>query len=73
MLIQFKKETTLQVVTEFDEPTDTIIEECEETFKEGEEVDVTLIPTDVSAYVDMQFGDGSLALGVHRDCFIEKE
>jgi hypothetical protein len=68
-MIKFKQDTTLQVIEGYDEATDNITEDVEETFKGGEKVDADIFNDDGTDYVDIQFGDGSVALGVQRDCF----
>lgn len=68
-MIKFKQDTTLQVVEGYDEATDNITEDVEETFKSGEKVDADIFNDDGTDYVDIQFGDGSVALGVQRDYF----
>ena len=71
-MISFKTDTQLELVTSFDEKTDTITGEETETFKAGEPVDADIIneeETKGETFVDLQFGDGSVALGVQRDCF----
>jgi len=67
-MIKFKIDTTLQVITEFDEKTDNITEECEEYFKKGELVDADIYEED-GDNVSIQFGDGSVAMGIQRSCF----
>jgi len=52
-------------VTEFDEVHDNIVAEEEDFFPEGQEFDVTIIPTGTRGFVDLQFGDGSVAFGVN--------
>ena len=71
-MITFKNDTELCLVTDFDEATDTITGEETETFKAGEPVDADIIDeTEEKAemFVSLQFGDGSVAFGVERECF----
>ena len=71
-MIKFKSDTQLEVVTDFDENTDTITGIETETFKAGEKVDGEIISDREEkgdVFVDIQFGDGSVAFGVQRDCF----
>ena len=71
-MITFKKDTTLTVITDFDETNDNILNELEDIFEEGEKVDATIINEEThkgEAYVDLQFADGSMALGVLRENF----
>ena len=71
-MIKFKEDTTLTIVEEFDALNDNIVSEVEETFKAGELVDAEIIDfqgSNTSAYVDLQFGDGSVALCVCRYSF----
>ena len=67
-MIRFRSDTTLQVVTEFDEETDNIVDEVEEHFKAGEKAEADIFSED-GEYADLQFGDGSVAVGVNKDCF----
>ena len=68
-MLRFRKEYTVQVIENFDEKTDQITDQTEETFKQGEEVDADIYEEreDVGT-VDIQFGDGSICLGVPKDC-----
>ena len=73
-MIKFKQDTTLQVVEGYDEENDNITEEVEETFKKGELVSADIVSDDDNSdddsdYVDIQFGDGSVAFRIQRDCF----
>jgi len=71
-MITFKSDTELEVVTNFDEATDTITGMETETFKAGEKVDAEIIDDrdeKGELFVDLQFGDGSVAYGVQRACF----
>jgi hypothetical protein len=74
-MIAFKQDTEITVINEFDEATDNIVDESKELFKAGELVDGEVISTEilpdgkVSDYVDIQFGDGGLAMGVLRSSF----
>ena len=67
-LFAFKRNITLEIVTDFDEPNDMIVDSVRESFKKGEIFEATLIPAG-NGYVDIQFGDGSLALGVFESSF----
>ena len=74
MKIQFLKDTTLTIVTDFDEATDNITGEDVVHFAKGEVREVDVIEgADTPKYVDIQFVNGSLALGVQRSCFKELE
>ena len=68
-MIKFKQDTSLTVIDEFDEEKDNIVGEYEQTFNEGQEVDASIYNVDSADYVDLQFGDGSIALGVLRSSF----
>jgi hypothetical protein len=70
-MIIFKKTVTLTVITEFDEATDNITGEEQDTFKAGELVAADILDRgdNTEKYVDLQFGDGSMAFGVERDSF----
>ena len=73
MTIQFKKDVALTVITDFDESTDNIIGECEEIFKQNEIFyEVTLLSS-TNGCCDIQFGDGSIAMGVQRNLFTIKK
>jgi len=67
-MIKFKEDTELNVVTGFDEETDNITEDGMEIFRAGEPVDAEITSED-GEYVDLQFGDGSVANGVQCSCF----
>jgi len=69
-MIRFKEEITIVVVTDFDEATENINEEHEVIFKAHEPVDADIYREDETDYVDIQFGNGSIALSVQRECFI---
>ena len=69
MIIKFTKDVELTVIDEFDEASDNIVSESQEVFTEGEEVDVDILETDTDGFVDLQFGDGSLAMGVNESLF----
>ena len=72
-MIKFIKDTTLTIVESFNEATDQIEEQTEETFKAGEPVDADIVSLDNpdSPYVDLQFGGGGgVAFGVPRSSFI---
>lgn len=68
-MIKFKTDCILNVVENFDEDADVITEEFQETFKINEEIDVDII-SDNGNSIDIQFGDGSVALGIDKS-FIE--
>ena len=71
-MIKFKEDTTLTIVEEFDELNNRIVSEIEDTFKAGELVDAEVVDfqgSNTSVYVDLQFGDGSVALCVCRLSF----
>ena len=67
-MITFNKDITLQVVEGFDEKTDTITSLTVETFKKGEKVDADVY-SENDFTVDIQFGDGSVSIGVPKDSF----
>jgi hypothetical protein len=69
-MIKFKSDTELAIVESFEEANDIIAEQGAEVFKAGELVDAEIVG-DMGMFVDLQFPDGSLALGVQRDCFVE--
>jgi hypothetical protein len=67
-MIAFKQDTQLEVVISFDEKHDTIAEQAQETFKAGEPVDAEII-SENGEFVDLQYGDGTVSIGVQRDSF----
>ena len=67
-MIAFKNDINLIIVDEFDEKTDSIVHESTKLFKAGQPVEVDIIPSD-HHHVDLQFGNGSIALGVFREAF----
>lgn len=69
MKIKFTKDTELIVVDEYNEETHNIVSESREVFKAGEAHEVDLINGETPLYCDIQFGDGSVANGVLRECF----
>jgi len=68
-MLRFRTKTTLNVIEGFDEKNDEITEQCEQTFKQGEKVDADIYyeEREADGTVDIQFGDGSVALGVPKD------
>lgn len=66
-MIKFKQDTQIEVITSFDEATDKPTIEIE-TFKAGEKVDGEII-SENGELVDVQFGDGSVSLGIQRNLF----
>lgn len=68
-MIKFKTDCVLNIVENFDEESDVITEESQETFKIGEEIDVDII-SDNGNNIDIQFGDGSVAFGIDKS-FVE--
>ncbi len=69
-MIRFNQDTELTLITDYDEENDNITGEETEVFKAGEPVDAEIIAwINGGEYVDLQFGDGSVALTVQRDCF----
>jgi len=68
-MIKFKQDTTLTVITGYDEATSNITEETEKTFKSGKKIAANIFNEDGTDYVDIRFGDGNVCLGVQRDCF----
>ena len=68
-MIKFKQATTLTIINEYDEGTDNIVSEYEHNFNAGEEVDACIFNVSSKDYVDIQFANGSVALGVLRSSF----
>ena len=71
IIIKFNQDTELTVVSGFDEELDNITDETVETFKAGELINAEIMDgSDTnSEYVDLEFGDGSIALTVQRSSF----
>jgi len=67
-MITFKTDTELTLVTEFDKNFDNISGEETVLFEADELVDGDIIEEE-GDYVTLQFGDGSVAFSVQRDCF----
>lgn len=67
-MIRFRVNTPVTIIEGFDEKTDNITDEHETTFKQGEQVDADIFNED-EHYADIQYGDGSISLGVLKDCF----
>ena len=70
-MLRFKTATSLNVITEFDEATDNIVDEQEMTFKQGAKVDAEILNEDDGDYCDLLFADGSVATSVLKDCIEE--
>lgn len=66
-MIAFNQDTTLEIVESYNEELDRV-ETCQEFFKADEKVDADIISED-GELVDLQFGDGAVALSVERDLF----
>jgi hypothetical protein len=67
-MITFTKDVEIEVVEEFDDANEkpTIKQEL---FRAGEKVDADVITEPVEGRVDLQFGDGSVALGIDTTLF----
>lgn len=70
-MISFKKNTELQVAISFDKKHDRIAEQSVEIFKKGQLVDADIIDEN-GEYADIQYGDGTVSLGVLRSSFVVK-
>ena len=72
-MLRFRSRTAVQVIEGFDEKTDAITNQYEEIFEQGEKVDADIYyeERDGNGTVDIQFGDGSIAMGVPKDCIEE--
>ena len=68
-MIRFKEETLLTVVSGYDEENDNITDEEEINFAAHADYDAEIFHEDDTDYVDIQFGDGSIALSVLRSSF----
>lgn len=64
-MIRFRTKTTLQVIENYDEKNE-VVDDTEVAFNQGEEKDADIFSDDGDR-VDIQFGDGSVALGVLKD------
>ena len=67
MIIKFKHPTELEVVETYNEAADHW-ETSNETFTVGEVVEVDLLDQTAES-ADFQFGDGSVAFAVPKDCY----
>ncbi len=67
-MIAFKQQTTLTVITGFNEKRDEITEQSEETFQPNERVDAEIIEED-GPFVTLEFGSGGVAFAVERESF----
>lgn len=67
MWIKWKYDVQLHVVSNFNEETETP-DESLETFKQNTSSNVDIIE-DKREFVDMQFGDGSIAFNVSKDMY----
>ena len=74
-MIRFKEKTNLLVVDKFDEETQNIAGERQQTFGAGEVVVDASLCNEDGDFVDVVFADGSRAKGVWRNCFevVEEE
>jgi len=71
MKIKFKEDCELEVVETYDEVLDEV-DSSMETFKAGEIVEIDIFGRDEEANtVDIQFGDGDVALSLSCDWFEE--
>ena len=69
-MIKFIKDTTLTIIESFNEETDRIEEQAEETFRAGEPVDADIVSGN-GELVDLQFGGGGgVAFGIPVSSFI---
>lgn len=67
-MITFHQDTELFVIDEYDFVNDNITESHTEVFKAGNLVDAEIVSED-GIYVQLEFGNGSQAFTVSRDCF----
>ena len=68
-MIRFKQDISLEVVSDFNEDEDIIVDQDEQFFTQGSVVDGDIFFDDGSDYVDIQYADGSISTNVPRDCF----
>jgi hypothetical protein len=74
-MITFNQNTDLNVIESYnDKENDEIIKEIVESFKAGEVIDADPIENTLTEhrgvkYVDLQFADGAVALGVDQSYF----
>jgi ribosomal protein S4E len=69
-MITFNEDTELEIVESFDETHDVIIEQGTALFRAGELVDADIISeSETRNYVDLEFGNGNVALTVLRSSF----
>jgi hypothetical protein len=70
-MIQFTQDAEITIVDEFNEENDTITQEHPEIFRKNEEIDADVLSYDQDT-ANIEFANGSLALGVPRNLFREK-
>lgn len=71
-MIKFNTNVELEVIENFDEKNDRILDSSMEVFRAGQVVDADLLNEDFhkgDEYVDIQFSNGNLALGVDKTLF----
>lgn len=71
MIIMWNQETTLSITSEYDEETDTAEQESV-TFQKWEKCDVDVVD-ERGEFIDMQFGDGSMAFNVFTGLYQRME
>lgn len=67
MLIRWKHDVELNVIKNFDEETETA-DENSEMFKQNTSSNIDIVE-DKEEFVDIQFGDGSMAFNVSKRMF----
>lgn len=67
MLIRWKHDVELNVIKNFDEETETA-DENSEMFKQNTSSNIDIVE-DKGEFVDIQFGDGSMAFNVSKRMF----
>jgi len=68
MKIKFLEDCSMEVVANFDEIRDVIVERSDETFYKGDIVEGDIF-NDEGEYVNFQFGNGSCVFGLKKNLF----
>ena len=67
MKLKFKRETEVEVVDELQKGVD-VIYTTSKIFKKGAKVEGKII-ADNSGFIDIEFKDGTIGLGIHEDSY----
>lgn len=69
-MLKFNEETTLNIIESFDEENDEISSQSTETFSKDEIIDADIYEYNENT-INIQFGDGSVAIGVDKNIIEE--